>query len=238
MTCSLEIDHKEMHDIRTAADVTEYSRDHVTSLARAKKIVAAQVGRQWYVDLDSLKQYAALTALEQQVKQKHLSEDRRQARELAKKIDEAKTRSGAGAPAHQQKVTSAVVSMTALFVLVAGSLAIFGDTLLLQTNTQLASTQAVASDGEPVTPVVVMGEKTIPVNTVFSDGVVEVHSLAAAEEAIVLLPQLESVTASVFSDPVEIITASSGVQVLVPKGRPVSEGVPFVKVPVNEISIP
>ena len=71
MKSSLVIDHKKMHDIKSAAEVSGYTRDHVTSLARAKKIVAAQIGRQWFVDLDSLKQYANVTALEQQVRQKH-----------------------------------------------------------------------------------------------------------------------------------------------------------------------
>lgn len=63
--------------LKEAAEVVSYSRDYVARLARDKKIVATQVGRQWFVDLVSLKNFSETAQMEQSVRKQQLSEERK-----------------------------------------------------------------------------------------------------------------------------------------------------------------
>lgn len=235
MKSSLVIDHKEMHDIKSAAEIIGYSRDHITSLARAKKIVAAQVGRQWYVDVDSLKQYASVTTLEQQVRQKHLSEDRKTQKEFAQKISDAKVARSKSKTRNSKRTKEAVVAMAVVMFVVAGALSVAGEELLARAPYLAANTKLAAAEQSSLsdTPLVVGMEAAA--ETTFNDGTVEVSRLAASEEAIVLLPELAAASSTIFSDEVTIVRQENGMQVIVPVGRPASEGVPFATVPISEV---
>ena len=82
MQSILEINGKILFSIRDAAHATSYSRDYITRLAREGKIFASHVGRQWFVDVDSLQAYAEAVALEQEVRKQQLSEERKRERQL------------------------------------------------------------------------------------------------------------------------------------------------------------
>ena len=235
MQSSLVIDHKKMHDIKSAAEVSGYSRDHVTSLARANKIVAAQVGRQWFVDLDSLKQYADVTALEQQVRQKHLGEDRRLQKELVSRISDKKLERKTQRARQRSKAKQSVLALSLMVSFSALSLGLFGDSLTSRVATQLASSkEAIQEQREVVLPGVVQAASATE-QTSFTDGSIEIAPMALAEEAIVLLPD-STVSTSVFSDEVSVVVQVDGVRVLVPADEPEAEGVPYTVVPIAEIN--
>lgn len=239
MASTLQIDHKEMHDIRSAASASGYSRDHVASLARAQKIVATQVGRQWYVDLDSLVSYTEITKLEQKVKQKHLSEERRSSSEITERLEASRLARKQAYENRTKKVTSTVASLLVLSTLIGGSLTYFAPEVFSSLNEQLASAPN-AADFNPV--IVTDGQSRRALNgetiTTFSDGGVIVATLATPEEAIVLLPEGLATSTEVFSDEVTVVYDATGNRRLVLKKDSESEGIPFVEVKVSEILIP
>ncbi len=57
MSQSLQVNNTEYVKASTAARAVGYTSDYVGRLAREKKILATQVGRQWFIDLESLKQF-------------------------------------------------------------------------------------------------------------------------------------------------------------------------------------
>ncbi|MCA9359394.1 hypothetical protein KC926_04305, partial [Candidatus Kaiserbacteria bacterium] len=83
MTTTLEIDGKKFQTIKSVANKVSYSRDYITRLAREGKILATHVGRQWFVDLDSLNNYIDTTAKETEVRKKMLSEERKREQIIA-----------------------------------------------------------------------------------------------------------------------------------------------------------
>ena len=91
MSEAIEIDGKELLPIREAVLQVSYSRDYVTRLAREGKIVASVIGRQWYVDLDSLKAYNEQSQIEQEIRKKQLSEERKRETEIHLASVEKKT---------------------------------------------------------------------------------------------------------------------------------------------------
>lgn len=228
----LEIDRKKMHSIKLAAAESGYSRDHITKLAREQKIVAVQVGRSWYVDLDSLLQYAHVTQLEQQVKQKHLSESRRIERDVA---DSLAKRHTTRARAHAKqvrrvKVTSATAAV--LFAFMVSALGYFGSDLTSLAKQQIASAPSGITD-----PVISSTTNTFQSDQAFIDGSVEVSYFASDREAIILLPEMEDAsTTTMFSDPVEVVVDETGVSEVRLIGD--ATGIPSVVVPISERKIP
>ena len=68
--------------VRVAVMHVSYSKDYITRLAREQKIRAVHIGRNWYVDLDVLKRYAEVQALETSVRNRHLQQQRKVEHEL------------------------------------------------------------------------------------------------------------------------------------------------------------
>lgn len=222
-----------MDNIRDASEHTGYSRDYITKLAREQKILAAQIGRQWYVDVKSLQSYANGMALEQKVRQQQLSDERK--RELLAREEKE------GAELHRQKSRGRRKhAVAALAVLTVGVLT--GATL--QASSQYAFgaqganafltrmfgfTPAVAT--QLVTPV---GAEVLK----FSDETVRFSTLENLDEGMLLLPDTATSSldrAKFFSDEVKLMVDESG-QTYVAKvdetGR-VVEQIPYVIVPVN-----
>lgn len=82
MSRTLDINGRLLHPVKEAAASVSYSRDYVTRLARENKIIATNVGRQWFVDLESLKGYIENVSIEQEIRKKQLSFDRIKEREI------------------------------------------------------------------------------------------------------------------------------------------------------------
>jgi hypothetical protein len=77
MTTYVEINGSNFLPIKDAAKSFSYTRDYVARLAREQKIVATQIGRQWFVDPVSLQSFVETSQLEQEVKKKQLSLERK-----------------------------------------------------------------------------------------------------------------------------------------------------------------
>lgn len=68
---------KNMMVAREAADMVGYSLDYVSRLAREEKIIGERRGRQWFVDVESLKLFSLEAKAEQRKRQEQLREDRK-----------------------------------------------------------------------------------------------------------------------------------------------------------------
>jgi hypothetical protein len=90
MSENVEINGLTLLPIKDAAKLVSYSRDYVARLAREKKIVASQIGRQWFIDVVSLKSFAEASTLEQSVRQQQLSNERRREQSLKEEMQKIK----------------------------------------------------------------------------------------------------------------------------------------------------
>ena len=77
MSTQVEINGASFLPIKDASKLVSYSRDYVARLAREQKIVASQIGRQWFIDVASLKNFAQSAELEQTVRKQQLSLERK-----------------------------------------------------------------------------------------------------------------------------------------------------------------
>lgn len=234
MSNALEIDGKILHPIKEAAQLVSYSRDYVTRLAREEKIIAQLVGRQWFVDVDSLRSYAEASAIEQELRKKQLSEERKRER----MVREASEEMGTVQIEHSQRSHSRAISVAAL-VLCLGLVTGWGAYSLLQLS---PSPQNVAqvSDSTGQQPMVA---PTAQVESKDTSGLVPEYSSRdisdmPIENGVLLLPAATtSESVVMFSDDVTVVEDEAGgmkVQRVDAEGNPVGNEIPFVVVPVND----
>ena len=76
MKAPVVINGKIFVPVKQAAESFNYSRDHLTRLAKSKKVNAAQLGRLWYVNEMSVSNYLADQQVEAQVRQQILKRER------------------------------------------------------------------------------------------------------------------------------------------------------------------
>jgi len=75
-TSSLLINEKVFVTVKEAAVEFGYSTDHITRLAKTRKIIALQIGRKWFVQRDFLSSYVLEQQLEATARQSDLSHRR------------------------------------------------------------------------------------------------------------------------------------------------------------------
>jgi hypothetical protein len=63
--------------VRLAASHVTYSKDYITRLARQQKIRAVHIGRNWYIDVKTLKQYEEVQSLEASIRNRQLKQKRK-----------------------------------------------------------------------------------------------------------------------------------------------------------------
>lgn len=206
----VEIDGKQLETIKTAADATGYSRDYITRLAREGKVIASQIGRQWYVDLDSLKEYEEATALEQKARQQQLSEERKQERSIRRAHDVV--RGGVAHHTLSPRAKKAAVATGALAVMV-GTIAHFAPELAHVSESASASLISKESEREQAA----MGEQKnhATEQSMHEKATARVVRHAALQNGMLLLPYASSsVTekdlAEFFSDDVRLEIGSDG----------------------------
>ncbi len=122
MSKTIEMGGISFISIKEAASLVSYSRDYVARLAREKKIVATQVSRQWFVDPVSLKNFAELSNIEQDLRKRQLSEHRRRGLLVKQEVKNIKS-------SLKGRVRSGVLRsrVAATFVLLTGlSFGVFG----------------------------------------------------------------------------------------------------------------
>jgi hypothetical protein len=246
MVRSLEINGSELKNIRSASELTGYSRDYITKLAREQKITASQIGRQWFVDVDSLSGYAKTVAEEQRLRNEQLSEERRRERQTVQKTTPPEKVSPT--KIHSSKKMSVTLSsqMVAVGVLVMGLG--FGFTLsqspIFSTgfSTQVASTPLLQSiQGHSAELEIQDISGGAPV--VFSHESVGLSTMEGSEKGILLLPQQGKEIGSpteLFSDEVKVLVDEHGNQFIarVDGEGEVVERIPFVRVPVTSRNTP
>jgi hypothetical protein len=247
MVSSLDIDGKQMRSIKYVSAHSGYSRDYITKLAREGKIVAAQIGRNWFVDQDSVAHYAGIMEVEQKSRQQQLSEERK--REL--QIKEALEKKAAAQVLHRRRLARQSKVM-ACAVLLLGLTAGFAlnqlPTVSTEITRQVASAplvQAVSGKAGSAAGADVGVADTLPAGALnFSHEAFRLETLSDSSQGILLLPNAttsETVNPEdLFSDEVQILTDDNGMTFAarVDAAGEVVEKIPFVVVPVNNKQTP
>lgn len=241
---ALEIDGKSLSPIREAASVTTYSRDYITRLAREGKIVASYIGRQWFVDVSSLKGYAESVALEQEARKRQLSEERKRERQLRQAIESQRTLHLKRAESlHVRSVVAA--SLVLGFGLVSGFVTYQLMTISSAVNTGMQTAQVGKQVVSQTSMTPAQAGVAVDRFGVAQDGVSKVNAsaqqrtLGEIKEGVLLLPEGGSANdiSAFFSDKVEVRQAPDGSKVVVlvdAAGNQVGNEVPFVVVPVDK----
>jgi len=73
----LYINEQKFYAVRLAATHVSYSRDYITRLAREGKVKAVNMGRIWYIHVDSLQHYVEIQALESDIRNRLLKQERK-----------------------------------------------------------------------------------------------------------------------------------------------------------------
>ncbi len=240
MANTLEINGKTLLSIKEASNAVSYSRDYITKLARENKIVASHVGRQWFVDIDSLRGYSESSTLELEIRKKRLSEERKLEQKM-EIVKSSKQKLDDRAKTIHMRATVATVFIL-MFGLMAGGSGYFILSKDYPATMQVANTsESSVSKSDIIIP-------TIEAEVVEEVKVPEVEVLATKEispigeninEGVLLLPQgsLTQSAEDLFSDEVVILTTKDGLQTVVKvdeNGVPTGQVIPFVKVPVSE----
>lgn len=245
MSSSLETDNKKMQSVSVAAASVGYSRDYVTKLARDQKIAAVQVGRQWFVEAESLRQYAAESLAEQKVRQQELSEIRKAEREAAlQKAEAEKIPTPFLTRVTQQKSSVAML----LLLCVAGTYSLIHFSQLANSSSNSAQVagseiisefQNVETDYEIAVGTTVSAQEPVPLQVDFSQESVRLSDIENFENGILLLPYATSTDGvapeDLFSDNVKILTDEQGQEYVarVNEQNEVVAEIPFVVVPVD-----
>ena len=244
MSAAIDINGKKLLPIKEAISVVDYSRDYVTRLARERKIVATQIGRKWYIDIDSLKNYQATAQAEQEIKKRRLSDQRK--KDLAiKAMKEEKRREA------RKKLRRKTPAMAVLAVIVATG---FGIGVWLEPQAQEGFTDlgqlANVRTGLPETT---SGQLTVadikerqelatekPMVPNFTPNASQ--RILDAESGLLLLPYGTTSAVMVneyFSDPITTVVDTDGNTSVVrtdAEGQPMGDEIPFLIVPVNSDS--
>lgn len=234
MSGSLEINGKKLSSLSVALKHSSYSRDYITRLAREEKIVASQVGRQWYVDLDSLKRYEESISVEQKLRQQKLSEERR--RERLQKQSELKPVRRSNRSSRRVGVHAALASSVLFVGILVGFLFQQNFIVAPDSSRQVANTSS--ANGEEMVQENVLHDDEGAVEV--SNESVTVTTFSEEGQGILLLPTVATGTSEVnpkdlFSDDVTVVTDENGQAFIVKRdesGKEV-ERIPYVVVPVN-----
>ncbi len=252
MSTTIKINGATLVPIKEAAAQISYTRDYVARLAREGKIVATQVGRQWFVDMNSLRNFSEAAHLQEAVRKLELRRERKL--ELHAKEEFAKLEQVLKEKSHtHRKAALALVGSIASFGFVVGVglytawlygvpqsaatnlVALVKDrSIQKETEVQVAYSRVLPSAEEP--------HQTMQLTTVMEQPVfvdeASVRSLGAVEGGVMLLPStgIPSTTkdvAALFSDPVvvDFTAENSGVVFYEGEAGAVRE-YPFVTVPV------
>lgn len=241
MADALEIDGKFLHPIKEAAELVSYSRDYITRLAREKKITAIYVGRQWFVDLKSLKAYVETSTLEQEIRKKQLSAERKHENQIREAAKEQHT-------LHLKKAESLhmrsmlVASLVLMFGVMTG--VVTHQLISNPSQPQVASTYDAKeiSSSIAIVPPTDIDSSTTSVNEAMSDFVEfrqmeELRLIGDIRNGVLLLPTDDQASiAEMLSDRVVVREMPDGTEVVVrvdATGHEVGNAMPFITVPVE-----
>lgn len=242
MTESLSVNGKELQSVKMAAKQFSYSRDYVTRLAREQKIKASRIGRQWFVDVESLRHYVDFASVEQVSRHRQLSEQRQREQLVRLELEQRRAKRVSHASQIQPRAT-----VLALLILGFG---LAGGSVSYQIINSLPAKVSVAT--LPVTELLLAGgdqgmvSNQLPAPATKSvEPSQQIESLANATATGVLLlrePGREddwdaTAVAELFSDPVAVQLVSDDRALIVPLdtvGATTGPAVPYIVVPIKE----
>ncbi len=242
MSTHIEINGAKLIPLKEVSKRTTYSRDYLSKLAREQKIVATQVGRQWFIGMSSVKVFLDSVTLEQEVCKQHLREERK--RELIVKKDLGVLAVDLKNKANHSHYFSFVATAMVLF------LGLFTGLVIYETK-EIASLEVVALSLNAETPVTDTILSVVePQATAFLDTVTEyplftneyeVREMNTFQDGVFLLSREGGVgdkenIADLFSDnvSVEFLSENSGVVKYKNSDNKITE-IPFVSLPKNKI---
>lgn len=253
MSSQVEINGVTFLPIKEAAKLVSYSRDYVARLAREQKILATQIGRQWFVDSVSLKNFAEVAELELSVRRQQLSAERKIEQSIKQEVRVHKT--VAAEKMRRVRTQSLVMSFLVLgFGLVAGA-GVFTVNQILPNTAQVPNLARLGA----IAPILIEDEVTLPTEPEFAVADAQATTLYTAvveqpvfvsevetramsvgnTEGIMLLSRNTTLSdtatvAALFSDEVEVefLEDSTGVVTYTYEDGTVAE-YPFVSVPVG-----
>ncbi len=248
MSSALEINGQKLYTIKDAAQVISYSRDYITRLAREEKIVATLIGRQWYVDLESLKDYVDSVSVEQEIRKKHLSAERKRERVVHEVVEKKEVE-------HSTRVKGLHIRAAVAACVVLG-LGVFSGWVIdeLGVISQVTPTLSFVEPAAPQQTAQVSGANAVasielPAGTLLPPGAYATDTVVftqttfvSTSTGILLLPNISDKERvlqirELFSDPVVIRENEDGQRVVVrvdEYGNEMGEEIPFVSVPVQD----
>ncbi len=244
MATSIKINGVTLMPIKDAASSISYSRDYVARLAREGKIVASQVGRQWFIDLMSLQTFSEAALENEAVRKEDLRIERK--RELHAKAEFITLEKRVREKIVSQRISAAAVTMSALGLGLTVGVTAYTAWLyipaLSEPTNSFASATAPIAETEKALPIATLPHQTMQLTTVMEQPIfadeTETRRLAGAEGGIFLLPKSGAVAGekevqALFSDPVvvEFSNDNSGV-IFYENGDGRVVEYPFVTVPV------
>lgn len=250
MSSTIKINGVTLVPIKDAAAQISYTRDYVARLAREGKIVATQIGRQWFVDLTSLQNFSEQAVAQEAARKLELRLERKLELHAKEEFLNLEKKLHAKSRTHRARavaMTGSVLSFglvlgvglyTAWLYEVPSSLNLVSVSKLFEVEampaTEIAYTRTLPSAEEPHQT---MQLTTVMEQPVFTDEN-ELRSLGTAQGGVMLLPSQGVPTttkdvAALFSDPVvvDFTGEQSGVVFFAGENGEVRE-YPFVSVPV------
>lgn len=242
MSEALTINGKKLLPIKEVVGRTKYTRDYVAKLAREGQIVGAQVGRQWFIDEQSLTNFAEASELEAEVRNRHLSRDRRRERET-KEVVKKQWDVIVAHPRYSARKGLAQSVLVVMIGMVAGY-AVYATPEILVHTASFQNAQSPLAGEIAAIDTTVPTITELPVSSVvheratFTD-TFETRRLEGSEQGILLVPTTGTATtaediARLFSDPVVVSYAADGEGIVSLSGGEVASSassVPFVTVP-------
>ena len=253
MSTTIKINGATLVPIKEAAAQISYTRDYVARLAREGKIVATQVGRQWFVDMTSLQNFSEASQAQEAARKLELRRERKRelfAKEEFLQLEERLQRRSSTHRASALAMTGSVVSLGLVLGVGFYTAWLYGVPQSLSTDVSTLLSNEVM---RPVPTTEVAFNRTLPsaeelhetmqLTTVMEQPIfideAEAHSLGAVGGGVMLLPAqgVPSTTrdvAALFSDPVvvDFTGEQSGVVFFEGESGEVRE-YPFVTVPVT-----
>lgn len=230
MSSAIQLGLVTLLPLKEAVDFVPYTRDYVARLAREGKVVAAQIDRQWFVDVASLQNFYANSSIEESVRSRHLSSLRKRDLEI-REMYQARL---SGIEKRQRVVKRVAAAQTGLVVLcgVVTGLFLFAAHQMTSPDRLSAIIQI---------PWDQFFSRSTGVAAVFSatTALPEVtYTLSETDESfaikngIVVIPQASTASTSVadfFSDPVSVQMTSTTTGSI--RNLTTGEALPFVRVP-------
>ncbi len=241
-----EIKDERYKSLKEVCRSVSYSKDYIAKLAREKKIDAKLVNRQWYVDVDSLKNFAFLAECEQKIRSRRLSAERKREQQIKKAVEKISKTTDEKVLILPRKVNQRLAGVVAASL----ALGFLINTTFLSNDFNINNSHSLTSNLQYAVNKIFAGKQvTTPAVTegnhpsIFSDITITEEVIHPEQyEGVLLLTGTTMDVEGLFSDPVkvEMISEREGkVSLEVDSENQESNGIDFVvvKIPAEESKV-